>query len=116
MRLLLDHHLSPRRVAASLSEAGHDVLALAAEPATEGMDDDQVLELAIAEGRILVTRNAWDFTPRLRARAEGGRPHAGAILIWTLGHHEFAAIVAGIERCLEAYPTQEEWVDLVVAI
>jgi predicted nuclease of predicted toxin-antitoxin system len=115
VRLLLDHHLSPRRVAAPLSEAGHDVLALAAEPATEGMDDDQVLELAIAEGRILVTRNARDFTPRLRARAEGRRSHAGAILIWTLGHHEFAAIVAGIERWLETYPTHEEWVDLVVA-
>jgi hypothetical protein len=98
-----------------LSEAGHDVRALAAEPAAEGMDDDQVLELATAEERILVTRNARDFAPRLRARAEGGRSHAGAILIWTLGHHEFAAIVAGIERCLEAYPTHEEWVDLVVA-
>ena len=115
MRLLLDHHLSPRRVAPPLSEAGHDVLALAAEPTAEGMNDDRVLELAIAEARILVTRNARDFTPRLRARAEGGRSHAGAILIWTLGHHEFAAIVAGIERLLEAYPTPEEWVDLVVA-
>jgi hypothetical protein len=55
------------------------------------------------------------FTPRLRARAEGGRSHAGAILIWTLGHHEFAAIVAGIERYQEAYPAHEDWADLVVA-
>lgn len=116
MRLLLDHQLSPRRIAAPLREAGHDVLALAAEPAAEGMDDDQVLELAATEGRILVTRNSRDFTPRLRARAEAERPHPGAILIWTLKQHEFAAIVTGIERCLETYPAHEQWVDLAVAL
>jgi hypothetical protein len=45
----------------------------------------------------------------------GKRPHAGMILIWTLDHSQFRKIVEGIERCVDQWPRQKDWVDLVVA-
>lgn len=90
--------------------------ALAEEPAADGLDDRAVLELAGAEGRVLVTRNSRHFAPLAREWAEAGREHAGIVLIWTLDHSEFAAIVAGLESLLERYPTQEDWRDLVAAL
>lgn len=115
MRLLLDANLSPRRVAAPLRKAGHDVLALAEDPAFEGLSDPHVLELAASTGHVLITRNSRDFAPLAREWAEARRAHAGLILIWTLDHSQFAALVAGIERQLEIWPSQQQWRDLTVA-
>lgn len=112
MRLLLDANLSPRGVAAPLRALGHDVRALAEEPAVQALDDPAVLDLAASEGRILVTRNSRDFVPILREWAEAGRGHAGCILIWTLDHSRFAEIVAGVELLLARRPRQEDWRDL----
>ena len=70
VRLLLDANLSP-------AAAGHDVLALAVDPALEGLDDPLVLELAAAERRVLITRNSRDFAPLAREWAEASRHHAG---------------------------------------
>jgi predicted nuclease of predicted toxin-antitoxin system len=115
VRLLLDANLSPRGIATALRSTGHDVVALAADPAFEGLEDPLVLELAAAQGRVLVTRNSRDFAPLAREWAEAGRHHHGLILIWTLDHSQFAAIVEGVERHLERWPEQEQWRDLVVA-
>jgi len=116
VRLLLDANLSPRGIATPLRTAGHDVLALAADPAFEGLEDLLVLELAAAQERVLITRNSRDFAPLAREWAEGPRHHAGLILIWTLDHSQFTAIVGGIERHLERWPEQGQWRDLVVAL
>jgi predicted nuclease of predicted toxin-antitoxin system len=116
VRLLLDANLSPRGIATPLQAAGHDVLALAADATLEGLDDPLVLELAAAEQRVLTTRNSRDFAPLVREWAEASRHHAGLILIWTLDHSQFAAIVTGVERYLEHWPEQEQWRDLVVAL
>jgi predicted nuclease of predicted toxin-antitoxin system len=115
LRLLLDANLSPRGVAARLRQNGHDVLALAEDATYEGLPDPQVLELAAAEQRILVTRNSRDFAPLARQWAEAHRSHAGLILIWTLDHSEFAKIVAGIERQLQQRPSQDQWLEVTVA-
>ncbi len=115
MRLLLDANLSPRGIAARLREAGHDVLALAEDVAFEGLPDPQVLELASAEQRVLITRNSRDFAPLARQWAEGGRAHAGIILIWSLDHSQFGKILAGIERQLSQRPAQEQWQDITAA-
>ena len=115
MRLLLDATLSPRRVAAPLREAGHDVLALAEDVAYEGLADPQVLELAASQARVLVTRNSRDFAPIAREWAEAQRPHAGLILIWTLDHSQFAEIVDGIQRQLDLWSSQEQWRGLTAA-
>jgi len=41
---------------------------------------------------------------------------AGIILIWTLDHHQFAEIVAGVERLIARRPEPDPWRDLVVAL
>jgi predicted nuclease of predicted toxin-antitoxin system len=115
LRLLLDANLSPRGVAAPLRENGHDVLALAEDAAFEGLSDPHVLELAASEGRLLITRNSRDFAPIAREWAEAQRSHAGLILIWTLDHSQFAAVVTGIEHQLHLWPSHEQWRDLTVA-
>lgn len=38
------------------------------------------------------------------------------IPIWTLDHHQFAEIVAGVERLIARWPQQDQWRDLVVAL
>jgi predicted nuclease of predicted toxin-antitoxin system len=116
LRLLLDANLSPKRIGSVLQKRGHDVLSLAADTALGALDDPQVLELAAEQGRILVTRNSRDFAPLLRQWAEAGRHHAGCILIWTVGHHEFGAIIKTVGSLLDDRPDAEQWHDLAVAV
>jgi predicted nuclease of predicted toxin-antitoxin system len=115
LRLLLDANLSPRGIAAQLRKAGHDVLALAEDATYEGLPDPYVLELAAAQQRVLITRNSRDFAPLARQWAEGGRSHAGIILIWTLDHNQFAEIAAGVERQFRQRPAPGQWRDITVA-
>ena len=116
MRLLLDANLSPKRIGNALQRRGHDVLSLAADASLGALDDPQVLELASQQARILVTRNSRDFAPLLREWAEADRHHAGCILIWTLDHHEFAAITKGVAQLLRDRPDAEQWRDLTLAL
>jgi hypothetical protein len=116
MRLLLDADLSRRRVGVLLERRGHDVLALQADPVRRSLPDDQVLELAASEGRILITRNARHFHPLARLWAEEQRAHAGLILIWTMKSNAFREIVSGVDRVLAERPDAESWRDLVLSI
>jgi predicted nuclease of predicted toxin-antitoxin system len=58
VRLLIDQILAAR-VAARLRDAGHDVVHVA-ERGMAAADDDQVLGLAVAEARVLVSEDT-DF-------------------------------------------------------
>jgi len=116
VRLLLDANLSPKRIGSVLERSGHDVLCLAADPALGALDDPDVLELASDEGRVLITRNSRDFPPLLRQWNEAGRHHAGCILIWSLAHNEFGAIVHGVTWLLGQYPDFQLWQDLAIAL
>jgi predicted nuclease of predicted toxin-antitoxin system len=116
VRLLLDANLSPKRIGSALEKRGHDVLSLASDAALGALDDPQVLELAAEQERILVTRNSRDFAPLLREWSEAGRHHAGCILIWTLGHHQFGAIIKDVTELLDKRPEAEQWRDLAVAL
>lgn len=99
-----------------LERRGHDVLALSSDAALARLSDDEVLALAARERRVLVTRNSRDFAPLLREWAEGGRSHAGCVLIWTLGSRDFGALVAALDRLLVERPRQADWRDLTLAI
>lgn len=116
MRLLLDANLSPKRVGVPLQKRNHDVLSLAADPGLGALDDPKVLELAAERARILVTRNSRDFAPLLREWAEADRHHVGCILIWSLAHHEFGAIIRGVTGLLADRPDPKQWQDLTVAL
>lgn len=116
MRLLLDAHLSSRRVGEALRARGHDVRAVGDEPELEGLPDERLLELATADERILVTRNSRDFAPICRRWAEARREHAGVILIWTLSTAQHEQIARAVERWLEEVPTAMEWRGLAVGL
>lgn len=111
MRLLLDAHVSGRRVGGALRDNGHDVRALDEERRLEGLPDGEVLALGAAERRVLVTHNIAHFPGILREWAEAGRPHAGVILVYGIDHSEFDQIVQGVQRLLERRPSQEAWLD-----
>lgn len=115
MRLLLDAHLSGRRIGRALRERGHDVRAVDEEREQEGAEDEELMHLAVREGRILVTSNAKDFDRILRAWAEEGKQHAGCMLLSRrLRHEQFGRIIAGIERALQETPAQEAWKERAV--
>lgn len=74
-KLLLDENLSPR-AAIELRGDGHDVVHLR-ERGRLGISDPEVLELAFAEDRVLVTANVGDF----RKLAAACELHAGIVAI-----------------------------------
>ena len=78
MSLLLDEMHAPA-VAVALTEAGFDVVAVAADPSLRGSSDADLRNLATAAGRALVTENVGDFSVLAAARAVDGEPHAGLI-------------------------------------
>ncbi len=111
MRLLLDAHVSGPKVGRRLQAAGHDVRALDQEPELEALADEEVLTLATAESRILVSANIHDFPGILREWAQAGRSHAGIILVYGIAPNEFDLLVRGVEGGLRRRPGQEDWHD-----
>lgn len=109
MRLFLDAHISARGVARALRKQGHDVRAADEERDLDGMDDEDLLALATAEERILVTFDVADFPSIVRRWAEAGRTHSGCAIVVGIDHREFGTIIRVIERTLEARPDPEEW-------
>jgi hypothetical protein len=95
-----------------LRRKGHDVLALAEDPLLESLEDDDVLELAAATGRILVTHDVEDSPQLLREWAAEGRSHAGVILVLGIGTCEFGLILRGLRALLDARPAQQAWIDV----
>jgi predicted nuclease of predicted toxin-antitoxin system len=113
MRLLLDAHLSGRVVGKSLAGSGHDVRALDSEAELERLPDSDVLELAAAEGHVLITANIKDFEPLLKQWVGEGRSHAGIILVPPSVRNEaFGSLISGIENTLDE-TEQEQWSDRV---
>lgn len=113
-RLLLDAHLSGRVIGRALRERGHDVRALDAHKELEGLEDEDVIELAISENRVLATADVDDFLPLLIGLNNEGRSHAGCILIPnSFRTEEFRALISAISGELEG-AREEEWIDRVV--
>lgn len=113
-RLLLDAHLSGRAIGRALRDLGHDAYAIDAEKNLEGLKDEAVLELAISQGRVLVTANVVDFLLLLIALGESGRSHAGCILIPnSFNNEDFGPLISAMDRELRAVPS-DAWPDRVV--
>ena len=114
MRLLLDVHLSGRVLGPALRRQGHDVRAANEERDLAELEDEELLTVATAEDRILVTADLKDFRPIFTQWAEGGRQHAGCILITKrVRNEQFGRIIAGITAALDAMPKHESWRDYV---
>jgi hypothetical protein len=114
MRLFLDAHISGRRIAHAPRAQGHDVRAADEELALDEIGDEELLALAAADDRILVTANTRDFLPLVTAWAEASREHAGVIVVaHSIRQHPFGAIIAGVGAALAALPDQAAWRDRV---
>ena len=111
MRLLLDAHVSGRRIGAALRERGHDVVAVDEEHALDGCPDEQLLELAAVQRRILVTFDAADFPRICRAWLEAGRPHHGCAVVVGIRQHEFGAVIRAVDAALAAQSDPDRWRD-----
>ena len=111
MRLFLDAHVSGRRVARALRRQGHDVRAADAERELDGMSDEDLLALATAEERVLVTFNVADFPGIARRWAEAGQTHSGCAIVVGIEHSEFGTIIRVVQRALKARPDPREWRD-----
>jgi hypothetical protein len=109
VRLLLDAHLSPRKLAEPLRGAGHDVLAADEEQRLVGCPDEQLLALATSEHRVLVTADVKDFPVIARVWAEADRQHAGCAILVGIDHGDFGTILRAIERTLATRPDQASW-------
>jgi len=77
-RLLLDEMFSPV-IAAALRDLGHDVTAVAEQPALRALTDEEVFALAAAHGQWLLTENVKDFQPILQQALQAGTPAAGLL-------------------------------------
>lgn len=107
MKLLLGEMLSPA-IARELTARGHDVQFVAGHPDREALSDPEVLAIARAERRAVVTSNVRDFRP-LHAEAvmPGGAGHYG--MIFMSGNcrrtkDDVGRIVAALEAKISQYP------------
>jgi len=78
VKLLLDEHYSPE-IAEQLRRRGHDVVAVQERDDLRGAGDPELWDRAVAEARALVTENAADFMPLVRAAVAAGNQFFGVI-------------------------------------
>lgn len=78
VRLVLDEMYSPR-IAEELTKRGHDVVAVAADPALVGASDEQILRIATIGECTLVTENVRDFEILRTRWLKEGRSCAGLL-------------------------------------
>ncbi len=110
MRILLDAHVSGRAVGRVLEDDGHDVRAVDSEVELEGASDDELLELAASENRVLITFNVGDFRRIADRWHEEDRPHSGLVLVSkSIRHEHFGVVIRGMRVLFERIPNQADW-------
>jgi Domain of unknown function (DUF5615) len=116
LRLLLDAHVSGRRIGAAMRTRGHDVLAVAEERDLDGCPDEELMELACAQQRVLATFDAADFPRICRQWLEAGKSHHGCAVVVGVGHHEFGAIVRALEAAFQTRLHPDDWLDYLAFV
>jgi predicted nuclease of predicted toxin-antitoxin system len=95
MRLIVDECVGPA-VASWLTQLGHEVLSIF--DSSRGMDDDEILDLAVKENWIIVTSDK-DFGEKIfRDR----RVHRGVVLL-RLTDERSASKIATLQKLLEGH-------------
>jgi uncharacterized protein with PIN domain len=104
---LLDAQLS-HAIARLLRERGLDVDAVTTrDDIADNTSDAEIMEIAAAEGRVVVTNNIKDFRPIAARRLQRGQGHAGLILVPSARRRTKAANAAladEIEKILRGNP------------
>lgn len=114
MRLLLDANVSARAIAVPLRKRGHDVLAADEHRTLDGASDEELLELAAAQGRIVITFDVKDFPPLIASWAAAGRRHAGCIVVVGIRNDAFGTLLGGLAKLFAGRPEQADWKDLLL--
>ncbi len=111
MKLLLDEMLSPA-IARELRDRGHDAESVAGRPDREALSDPEVLALAQAEHRAIVTNNLRDLRPlHNEAITPGGPGHYGMIFIpgtYRRTKNDIGKIITALEVILAQYPEEDD--------
>ena len=105
MRLLLDENID-RRVAVALAEHGIDAVDAvhAVDAGLAGAADVALFDWAIAEGRVLLTRDYADFSRLAKAAERAGRSFPGVLFFSrTLARAGVGAAAAAVARYVEAH-------------
>ena len=114
MKLLLDEMLSAV-IAEQLRARGHDVEAINRHPQHEALSDSDVLDLARAEHRAVVTNNLVDFRVLHHEAITPGAPgHYG--MVFMAGNYrrkkaDIGRIVTALETKLEQFPGEADLVN-----
>ena len=117
MKILVDAQLS-HEIARLLVARGHDAVAVTSRVGlAANTPDEQLMDLAHAEGRVVVTNNVKDFRPIAAQRLASGQGHSGLILVAATTPRTKAATVPladAIERLIGANPGglsgSERWI------
>ena len=119
MRLLLDEMLA-QFIARELRGRGNDAEAIAGHAGREGLSDPEVMNLARAEHRAIVTNNLRDFRPlHHEAIAPGGPGHYGMIFMpsaYRRTKDDTGRIINALEAKLRQYTGEndlangEDWI------
>lgn len=109
MRLGLDEHYS-LRIAETLRDRGHEVVAVTERPELRGLGDRELLGAMRAETRALLTENVADFIPIARELAARGEDHWGLVLSSPLamprGRDTIGVFVDALDRLLRERPAE----------
>lgn len=108
--MLLDEHYSPR-IALELRRRGHDVVAARDQPALRWLTDTDLFAVMASEGRAIVTENASDFIPILRAAAVRGTDHFGVVFTsprqFPRTRRAIGRLVVALDAFLAAHPAED---------
>lgn len=111
MRLLLDEMLAPK-IAQELRARGYDVVAVAADRHREGLSDPEIMAMARAERRAVVTNNLRDYRPlHHEAITPGGPGHYGMVFMpgsYRRTRADAGRITSGLQRLLDQYPGEAD--------
>lgn len=99
-------------IARELTARGHDVTAVAGDPAHQALSDTDVLDLARSQRRTIVTNNIRDFRPlHTEAVAPGGLGHSGIIFMpatYRRTKADTGRILAALEAKLTEHPGESD--------
>jgi predicted nuclease of predicted toxin-antitoxin system len=110
LRLLLDEHLS-KAIARGLREQGHDAVGIDERPEWSGLADPEVMALALAEGRAIVTADAGDFRPLAAESILSGEGHPGLVLLPSAVRRtrgDVGRLIRALSRLLEQHAGDRE--------
>lgn len=107
MRLLLDEHFSPE-IARQLRDRGRDAVAARERAELHGLSDRELLGVAAAEQRVLVTENVADFAELHRQSLAGREGHAGLVFTspkrFPRTRRAIGKLVRALDALIESHP------------